>query len=274
LWCRAPQCHSPSYTRGSGWTETRAECKGDAYDDKTRHAMAPTRVQLRTSRRSSEVRAQGSPPTKSFSGSSCCMVRPRTALVEDWRSGEHHTESPRRTPIAHTPITRRTMLLGAAAIAPAPATSSSGCNPILCCPVGRHCRGSPAGVPVRPRRDGMHVRRGLAAGTKRGGTWRSAGARAQRPARAGDPSLKDALGTKAAADARHSARVRTAKYLAIMLWFQGTAAPVPAEEENRPPNRGLDRIRLNPHAFDSIKNVPGLRFIRVHKSSSTGNSGA
>jgi hypothetical protein len=71
--------------------------------------------------------------------------------------------------------------------------------------------------------------------------------------------LKDALGTKAAADARHSARVRTAKYLAIMLWFQGTAAPVPAEEENRPPNRGLDRIRLNPHAFDSIKNVPGLR---------------
>jgi hypothetical protein len=90
-----------------------------------------------------------------------------------------------------------------------------------------------------------------------GGTWRRAGARAQRPARAGDPSLNDALGTKAAADARHSARVRTARYLAIMLWFQGTAASL-LKKENRPPNGGLFRIMLIPHALDSIKNVPGF----------------
>jgi hypothetical protein len=69
-------------------------------------AMAPTRVQLRTSRRSSEVRAQGSPPTKSFSGSSCCMVRPRTALVEDWRSGASTTQCHLAARPSHTPQSR------------------------------------------------------------------------------------------------------------------------------------------------------------------------
>ncbi len=88
-------------------------------------------------------------------------------------------------------------------------------------------------------------------GTKRGGTWRSAGARAQRPARAGDPSLNDALGTKAAADARHSARVRTAKYLAIMLWVSrpGRRTVPFSLRKDRPPKTWVYPGSASPHTL-------------------------
>lgn len=56
-----------------------------------------------TSRRSSEVRAHGRPPTKSFSGSSCCMVRPSGVreLCRDPRS-----QSPLHAARAHHPYMR------------------------------------------------------------------------------------------------------------------------------------------------------------------------
>jgi hypothetical protein len=154
LWCRAPQCHSPSYTGGSGWTETRAERKGDAC-----YGPHPSTASYLAEVVGSQ--SPGKPAHEKLQRVILLHGQAKDGLGGGLEiGGEHHTVSPRRTPIAHTPITRRTMLLGAAATAPAPATQRRGCNRILSCPVGRHCHRA-AGAAVRPRRDGMHVRRGL-----------------------------------------------------------------------------------------------------------------
>ena len=173
-----------------------------------------------TSRRSSEVRAQGSPPTKSFSGSSCCMARPRTAL-EDCRPHSRRAQGHLAARLTHTLHAARVQA-SARPPAPAPAALRSEGSPTARCPVVV----AAAGVAARSPRCALSPRHVLASAgpfrAYRGAqTWRSAGARAQRLAMAGEPILNGALGTKAAADARHSARVRARSVFDMASVFAG-----------------------------------------------------
>ena len=64
------------------------------------HTGSRRHVGTLTSRRSSEVRAHGRPPTNSFSGSSCCMVRP-SGVREVCR--DPRSQSPLHAARAHHP---------------------------------------------------------------------------------------------------------------------------------------------------------------------------